>query len=327
MRASLLCLFALCAAAAANPVMEFYFSEIQAAPDSLERLELHPINVHLPLPLDLYGWQLQTTAGLCTVQAHVTIADSTSYAVLDRTNLGPRFALGDESDSLVLFDETGDFVTDLGFPSIWDQCLAPPPGSSVALYHTWIWRYPDPIEVSCWYIDATPTFGSANDDTDGGIRGRVVDDRGLPVVGAWTTASGPTGSLSYGYTDTAGRFEFHPTGPGTYEIGASCAGHYSGFYPDSVTVGTNEWADSINIAIVRTGIAETQATLVAHGVALRGRTLLLGAPGRVTVFDLSGRPVVRSTARAISLAALPSGIYFVRLESVAGVLNRKVVLF
>jgi hypothetical protein len=206
-------------------------------------------------------------------------------------------------------------------------CLAPAAGASVAFYHNWIWYYPDPIEVGSWYIDASPTFGSANDDTVGGIRGRVTDDRGLPVVGAWVNATGPTGRLASCGTDTAGRYAFHPTGPGVYELGAHQTGYYSGTYPESVSIGTNEWVDSINIVIVRTGIAEARATVVAPGLTLHGRTLLLNAPGQIAVLDLSGRPVLQSTARTVDLATLPAGIYFVRLETVAGAVRRKVVLF
>lgn len=327
MRAVVL-VFSLFAVAAANPIFEFCFSEIQTAPDSLERVEIHDYSGYLPLPLDLYGWQLVTSAGVCTVQTHVLLEDSTSYAVLDRTNLGPAFTLGDEHDSLVLRDGSGGYVTETGYPdAMTNSCLAPPAGMSTSLYHAWVFGPSGWEEVAGWYIDASPTFGSANDDTVGGIRGRVTDDWGLPVAGAWVNATGPTGRLAWCGTDTAGRYTFHPTGPGVYEIGAHQTGYYSGVYPESVNVGTNEWVDSINIVIVRTGIAETRATVVASGLALRGRTLLLGAPGRVAVLDLSGRPVVRSTARAISLATLPSGVYFVRLETVAGVVRRKVVLF
>ena len=317
-------IFSLFALAAANPVFLFAFNEVQAAPDSLERVEIHPYNMFLPV--DIFGWQLQTVAGICTVQTHIVI-DSADYAVLDRTNLGPAFTLGDEHDSLVLFDAGGSYITETGYPDgMMNRCLAPPAGASAAFYHNLIWQYPDPIEVASWYIDASPTFGSANDDTVGGIRGRVVDDRGEPVIWAQVTATGAPGEI-YMETDSSGHYELHPTGPGTYWLSADRAGYEHGSFSDSVAVASNEWVDSVNIVIVRTGVAETRATIVAPGLTLRGRTLSLDAPGQVAVFDLSGRPVVRSTARTISLAALSSGVYFVRLETVAGVVRRKVVLF
>ena len=124
-------IFSLFALAAANPIFESCFSEIQTAPDSLERVEVHDYSGYLPLPLDLYGWQLVTSAGVCTVQAHVLLEDSTSYAILDRTNLGPAFTLGDEHDSLVLRDAGGGYVTETGYPdAMVNSCLAPPPSRS-----------------------------------------------------------------------------------------------------------------------------------------------------------------------------------------------------
>lgn len=317
----------LAGAAFANPVFILCFSEVQTAPDSLERVELHSYNGYLPLPVDLYGWRLVTAAGVCTVQTHEYLTDSTSYVVLDRTNLGPNFTLGDERDSLVLLDNGGNYVTETGYPvAAMNQSLAPPPGASAAFHYSVIWQYPDPIEVHGWYVDATPTFGAPNDDTVGGIRGRITDDRGLGVAGAFITASGPTGRL-HGWADSSGSYRIHPTGPGTYDLSATCAGHERGGHGDSVTVGVNEWADSIDIVIARTGIAAEPAATTPAGILLRGRDLLLG-PGRMTVTDITGRSLLAgSGGRTWNLAALPPGIYLVRLNNGTNTLARKLVLY
>lgn len=318
---------ALAGAAVANPIFVLCFSEVQTAPDSLERVELHDYNGYLGLPVDLFGWQLRTDAGVCTVQTHEYLTDSTSYVVLDRANLGPNFTLGDERDSLILRDPSGGYVTEVGYPdAVMDQCLAPPPGASTAMYFRWAYQPPYWFEVYSWYVDATPTFGAPNDDTVGGVRGRVVDDRGLPVIGAYLTAAGPTGQL-HGWADSSGCYQLHPTGPGTYELGAYYAGHNRGFYSESVAVGTNEWRDSIDIVITRTGISGGPAATPPGGISLRGRSLALG-PGAMTITDVAGRRLLAgSGGRSYDLAALRPGIYFVRLHHGASTLARKLTLY
>jgi hypothetical protein len=323
----------ICGLAAANPVYEYIFSEVQVAPDSLERVELHDYSGYVQLPLDLYGWQLQTAAGICTVQTHVVLEDSTSYAVLDRTNLGPRFELNDTSDIVVLLDPGNSWFAEAGYPDHpMNCCLAPPAGMSTSLYHVWVWQYPEPYEVVSWYMDATPTFGAANDDTIGGIRGRVLNDRGVPVPSSWVCASGAGGSLTT-YTNSAGQYELHPAGPGTYGLRAWCEGHELGYYPDSVSLVANEWRDSIDIVIARTGILEDpparpRTTIIRQ----QGRSLAIGGTGEseLALFDQSGRLVLSELGFGVwdlDLAVLRPGVYFARLVNGSNTLNRKIVLY
>jgi hypothetical protein len=321
----------ICGLAAANPVYEYIFSEVQVAPDSLERVELHDYSGYLQLPLDLYGWQLATSAGVCTVQTHVLLEDSTSYAVLDRTNLGPAFTLGDQRDSLVLLDGSGGYVSETGYPdAMMNNCLAPPAGMSTSLYHVWVWQYPEPYEVVGWYVDATPTFGAANDDTIGGIRGRVVDDRGEPVYMAQVTATGPSGEFC-GWADSSGHYELHPTGPGTYWLSAARTGYERGTHDDSVTVEVNQWATGIDVVIARTGVTEERAvTPGGPAIRLQEERLVIAGSGSLTLFDQSGRLVLSSSGFGnwdLDLAVLRPGVYFVRLVNGESTLNRKIVLY
>jgi hypothetical protein len=318
----------ICGLAAANPVVVYAFNEIQAAPDSLERVEIYFRN--FPTPVDLFGWQLQTVAGTCTVQTHV-VTDTSTFAVLDRSNLGPRFTLGDSYDSLILCDPGGFAVTWLGYPtcSAGPSCPAPLPGRSTAFYYNLIQQWPDPIEVVGWYSDATPTFGAANDDTAGGIRGIITDDRGQPVTDAWVEAEGPSGTYS-GESDFSGSFEIHPTGPGTFWVTASRSGYERGTHDDSVVVEVNQWSAGINIVMARTGVLESPlARLPAPGIHQQGRGLIVTGSGAVTVLDLTGRSVLSSLgigSSVLDLGVLRPGVYFVRLVNGGSTFSRKLVL-
>lgn len=318
--------------ALANPVIEVYFSELQTAPDSQERIELRAINTQRPFPLDLYNWRLSTDAGVCTVNTHLILADSTSYVVLDATNLSPGLTLGDFTDSLVLFDETGTPVDAIGYPlrSTYFHCLAPPAGASAALYYSRRWVGGEPADYFAWYTDPSPTFAAPNDDTIGGIRGTVRDDHGLPVRTAMVTASCPAGQLT-AWTDSLGCYEFHPTGPGTFFLRAQHSTCIPGCYPESVTVAVNAWAENIDILLTRVGITTVATTSpFAPAISQHGRRLAVSGSGRLTVFDQSGRSLLTATGTGnweIDISPLRPGIYFVRLLRGRSTLCRKLVLY
>lgn len=91
--------------------------------------------------------------------------------------------------------------------------------------------YPDVGEL----VDAEPIVVGGDEIVsgidivygDGTISGRVTDDRGLPVPGAFLAAGG---TLSWEQrTDANGEYSF-PIGPGTYRLWFEAPGHHSEYY-------------------------------------------------------------------------------------------------
>lgn len=326
MRAILLCLFLLCAASAANPYIETFTSEI--CPDSLDPwIEIHAAPQDYE-PVSLTGWVLTTTTSACTLDYTLGPGE---FMVVDSQSL----AWGLIGFGTIRLNQTCDTVHLVGplvdeiipYPCILSRggtLPAPPPGGSIAL-----WNYDDGEDQSInLYLDSTPTRGWANDDY-GTISGAIGDDSGHMVEygGVWACGANGRGHIGL-YRATSYRVSGLPVG--RYQVlgYAVCNGRQRNFVlPESVSVGYSEDVTGVDIVLSSTGVVEERATVREPGLTLRGRMLLLDVPGRITVADLAGRQVLRSTARTIDLAALPSGVYFVRLETVAGVVRRKVVLF
>lgn len=216
MRRLLALLLGVVTVAAANPILASFFSEIQVAPDSLERIEINPRV--FGVPYDLSGCTLVTNAGRAVVAPGTIIYSDTQYLVLDRHNLTGPFHLGDSSDHIWLRGARGGDVWDLLYPSYYggdaSSCWTPPAGMSSAL----VWTSDSTV---AWYTDATPTFGAPNDDSAGGIYGRVFDQDSHPVSQAWAQISGPYGGAWSLPTGADGRYWFHPTGLGTFWVTAT----------------------------------------------------------------------------------------------------------
>jgi len=314
------------AISAANPVAEIIFSEIQTAPDSLERIELH---IYSGQPMyDLSGVRVVTRAGTAVIDSGVVLQDS-GYVVIDRTNTTGTFSLADDSDHVRLYfpGDTWPYF-ELTYPAnpylSPNKSWAPGPGQSCALYQ-W-WEYVPPGEwwdCYTWYSDETPSFGSRNDDTLGGISGHIYDDRGLPVNNATVRISSSQGAAvmtsGYRWNWPAGYFLQGPTGPGTFTVTAECPDHLPGAYPDPIVLLPNEHRQ-IEITLYRVGVAENGANAARVGLRQRGRALVLEAdrPGKafVTVHDLLGRVrqsekvVLVSGSYELPLYLLSSGVYF-----------------
>jgi len=177
-RAALL-LVLLCVPVSANPVLETLINEFQVAPDSLERVELHPID-WMSLPFDLSGCRLVTSAGTAIIDTGIVIESESSFVVLGRANVTGPFGLADDSGPIVLLEDGNSWPLDSVFyaGSRTDWPWTPPPGTSSGL-HTWMEYYPEPTRCFVWYIDSTPTFGSTNDDTASAIRGRILDPNSI----------------------------------------------------------------------------------------------------------------------------------------------------
>ncbi|MFO7649763.1 MAG: carboxypeptidase regulatory-like domain-containing protein [bacterium] len=329
--AALLCL---AGTAAANPIMVVMYSEVRVAPDSLEAIELYPYeNVHCPV--DLSGLRIVTRAGTATIDSGVVL-EETSFVVIDRSNTTGTFSLGDSCDSIVILEQSGWPIEGgtLQYPGYYSEgpAFVPQPGQSAALFQRYVNRWPDPYFDYRWYIDSTPTFGSGNDDTLGRISGRVLDDRGLPVYGAWVTMRNRHGR-DYTYTDSSGRYSIFPVGPGVYELSAGKTGHLPGVFPDSVRPGVNQQVDTVDIWLYRVGVEEVRAW---SPVWYTGRLFIDAASAGladVRIYDATGREALRRSTELkpgrnwLSLdPSLRSGSYFVRVRTARHTYNSKITL-
>ena len=340
MRAILLCLFLFCAAAAANPVMVTFVNEIQVAPDSLERIEIHPHNWMSGYPIDLSGWQIVTAAGTATVNDSVVCANESSYVVLDRSNTTGTFSLGDEQDSVTFLDGYGHCEWAIVYPPQWsswepDRLWRPPVGMSSSMYYSVYYEWPDLVESFGCYLDSTPTFGAENDDTLGGIAGRVLDDHGYPLPNCWVLVESEYGSI-YTRCDSVGRYCIRPLGPASYIVSAHGDSTWlPTYYPDSVYVAPNQLRDSINLTMYPVGIAEVRPVRPpVPTIRQRGSILFIAGdgPADITLFDLSGRKEailyegVLNGEHRVALPRLVPGVYFARANVAGNRITTKVVI-
>jgi len=234
----------------ANPVYEVIYSEVQTSPDSLERIELHPYNMYSPI--DLSGFWLRTRSGTATVNQGVVIWNESSHVVLDRSNVTGVFSLGDESDSVVLYDLRNRPVGgSLAYPSTRGtpyDAPAPPPNTSASLYCGI--DFPEPVEYFIWYIDSTPTFGLHNDDSIGGIYGRVFDADSHPLESVAVEAGG-----FHDTTDAQGGYCIRPLYRNSCVVRATKNGYAPGISrPVSVGVGVS--VHDVDIYLTPVGLSE-----------------------------------------------------------------------
>jgi hypothetical protein len=330
----LVCLLFAAAVVAANPVVEYFFSEIQVAPDSLERIEFHMYSNARPYPVDLSGWSLTTNAGVAIIDSGIVLQDSTDFAVIRRDNVTGPFALGDDSDDIRLGEPYGGSDHYEYGRYGW----TPPAGMSVAIYTHWEGIWPYEYLVGDWYLDSTPTFGAPNDDRLGGLAGRVLDRFGQPLENCWVRLQNARGNGGVA-CDSTGRYVVSPLGPGTYEVSAHSDSTYlPAYYPESVSIEVNGWRDSINMTVYPAGVAEESGRATSQCFThQRGRSLVLNAdrPGMafVSVYDNLGRVrisekvTLASGSNELALPGLSSGVYFANCRFGVRTLNTKFVLY
>ncbi len=335
-------LVALAAILSANPVMPVVFSEIQTAPDSLERIELHLYAGNEVL--DLSGAELVTNAGTAVIDSGLVIYPESNYVVIDSSNTTGVFSLGDDSDyvRLVIW---GDTSYHLWYPAnpfrSFEKSWAPQPGTSASIYQWWEWQNDEWVDYYTWYVDETPTFGAPNDDDLGGITGYVYGDSALPVNGAtvrMTALQGTAQMLSRGVWHWPhGYFAQTPTGPGRFEVTVEYTGYLPYTYPETIKLAPNEGRD-INVYLQRPdAVAEGAGGATVFAVHQRGRTLVLDAdrpgPALVSVYDNLGRVRVLEKVALVegknelALPSLRSGVYFANCRFGERTLNTKFVLY
>jgi hypothetical protein len=320
----------------ANPTMEYFLSEIQVAPDSLERVEIHMYSRDRPYPIDLSGCQIVTNAGAATIDSGVVLHDSTDFVVISRENTTGTFSLGDSADTVALAGLGGG---DIDAYEYGRYGWAPPAGMSVTVYAHWEGIWPDEYVVCEWYLDSTPTFGAPNDDRYGGIAGRVLDRFNRPLRWCMVWFSNASGNACAA-CDTAGRYIMSPLGPGTYQVSTRSDSTYlPAYYPDSVSIGVNGWRDSVNMTMYPVGIAGDQPT-TSRRQFLRwaGRSLLVSgdgsAPVTVEFYNQLGSRVnafhlgpIKGEKRIELPAPLAPGVYFAEAQKGAYRTTVKVVIW
>jgi len=333
------------AVVSANPTIPVFFSEIQTAPDSLERIEFH-VYAGWGGELDLSGAKIVTMAGIAVVDSG-TMLDSANYVVIDGTNTSGTFALCDDSDYVRLY--VPDVFVDtlrLRYPANphWSHSgsWAPPSGASAALY-AWSEYLPsdEMKDFYTWYVDQTPTFGMRNDDCAGGVSGYVYD-RDSALNGATVRIASAFGTSLMESGDAwwrggPGDFDQVPTGPGRFEVTVEYTGYLPYTYPETIALAPNEGRE-VSVYLQRpVATEEPEENAINCELHQRGRSLFLDAdrPGTalVSVYDHLGR--VRATKRVVLVAgknelALPSlgsGVYFAGCRLGERTLKTKFVLY
>ena len=329
------------AAMSANPVAVAVFSEIQTAPDSLERIEFH---VYAGMwSFDLSGAQLVTNAGTAVIDSGLIVYPESNYVVIDRSNTTGVFSLGDDSDCIRLSLQDQNYF-ELRYPDNpfrnRSGSWAPPPGTSASIFQWWEWEWGIWWDEYTWYVDGTPTFGAPNDDTLGGITGFVYGDDStingatVRITSAQGTAELPSGRI---WPWPPGYFALTPTGMGRFVVTVDCPGYLPYEYPDTIGLPPNGERE-INVYLQRPdAVEEPSGRTIAVRLHQRGRTLVLDAdrPGTafVSVYDDLGRVRVSEKVELVqgknelALPSLGSGIYFATVQKGTNRSTVKVVLW
>jgi hypothetical protein len=244
----------------ANPVFISYINEIQTAPESLQRIEIHTT----PFPgagANLSGYWIKTRAGIATINQG-TIIPYTGFITIDSTNTSGIFHLNTITDTITIYSNNNYILQSVIFPAQpvgEDLAPAPPFGGSVCLYRSPYYYFIEWDKIN-WYIDSTPTFDEPNDDWSS-ISGTILNAQGQPASGLFVDASGQNGDMC-GFSDTAGHYDICGLGQGKYWLTVWIGyGVFAGNYPESVYVGYSQNVPNININLPLNGIEQTTKLL------------------------------------------------------------------
>ena len=269
----------------ANPIMEAYINEIQVSPDSLERIEIY--NPDDSNWINLSNCQIRTNSGIAIIDDS-TFIPGNSYFIIDSTNTNGVFSLDDESDSIFInASNVRGIYSYPVLPAGYGHGPTPPLNGSVAFYPSF-----HLYEYSNWYIDSTPTFGSANDDWSS-ISGRVLDQDSNLAVYHEITATGPMGGISF-YPQQP--YSLCGLGAGKYWVQARFYGDWFP-YPESIELGYNEHLTGYDIIFPFVVVKEEIGKVNTILVNIKSQT-----------FDVLGRKVE-------SKAKISKGVYFKRTET------------
>jgi hypothetical protein len=332
MSRAIVVLFAVAGLLSGNPILVKLLSEFQVAPDSLERVELNP-STYFYESLD--GWRLVTSAGTALIDSGYILEDTSSYLVLDRSNLIGPFGLDDSGGTITLLAPDGHPFDEVAYPgnagANTGEAWVPPAGMSCCREYWGYWRYPDWIDCYDWYLDATPTFGERNDDCGTRISGTVRASGGGGLDGARVRVSSV-----FGYEEAPtragwdGYYELYP-GFGTFLVTAEKGGYLPGAYPDSIAVEPGDSLSDIDIYLDPVGIEEPDAPIVTWRPGRLVFTSLYPVQAEVGLFEPDGRRLWRSSLSIgerteMKLPGLRAGVKFCRIAYDGRVARRKLTI-
>jgi hypothetical protein len=259
--------------------------------------------------------------------------------MVDRSMLTGDFGLPDDSG----FIKMVEFYDSLAYPgsvTVWQHAPTPPVFCSANKFHCYLFRtdYYEYWLVSDWYIDATPTFGSPNDDYSGCLAsGYVYDLYNQPLAGACVTAviideevsvflPIPYRTRCTTFTAIDGAYSFDSLLPYYYDVQVSA----SGYVPDTqYSIGRlcNTIPTTNVDFFLQIGITENRKSEVRMGSFVWPNPFhnalhitMFDPVERIDIYDVTGKLMQRvdngsmHTDIEVNCADLPRGIYFVALK-------------
>ena len=332
----------------ANPIMIKVVNEFQVAPEASERIEFKWFQIPAPDtffdPVDLYGISVKTPVSIAVIDTHL-ILPGNGFVVIDSTFLSGTFDLPDSSSHILITQGWRDSVA-YPYPA-----PAPPSGYSTALFYGYSYYPMDGYYLfGDWYLDATPTFGTANDDYPGCIiNGHVYDASAQPINGAQIVVNAgdnilprpPFYKCCTTYTATDGSYAIDSLQPYCYWV--KVVG--SSYFPDSHYTNKLHCLTPTTVNFYLTGAAENRNAMTRDNISITPNpfrtTTKINIGIRAEGLGLSIYDATGSLVRSFTLGPMPSalcwngydqqgqsippGVYFARLETDEGVVVKKII--
>jgi len=342
------CLFvvilSICGALSANPYVITFVNEIKPGPGSSEWIELHAEpDIYLG---DVGGWTIVTHEGTAVIDQG-NIVD-TFYLVVGTWNTSGVFSLGDDADTLKLYNDDGSLVDWIIWGNVdWNnwgfysptKFTTPPTGASASRLNIMgpscmpMWE----DQYISWYFDLTPTPGTPNDDY-GNIFGIVLGPGNACLENIRVTASGEMGHqscLSCGEGMNSGDYWLFGLGEGMYLLSAYHPEY--GAYQESVYVQAGETVHR-NIVFGYNRVGERvsrrksplELKIVRDGVVLN---LHRDRPLEIELIEPTGRVLSEIhrgiLSRGVHFFAFPKirkGVYLLRVSDEGGTIRTEKIL-
>ena len=224
----------------ANPIMIYFFSEIQVNPnDPVDwRIELHCSE---PMLLDLTGWSLSSNSDSARIKDGIILQED-GYLIITRDSLLSNLTIDADGDVIHLWEYDSEWMR-FEFGDVqYSQISAPGVGQSLSLSNEW-----------GWYIDNSPTLGFPN-DLEGGlgtVEGSVYSSAGNTLQGALVIYDiryhqvGGIGGPGYWdtsgvWTDSLGHYQFN-----RMALLNNLSVSLEGFYEEDTLI--QIWPDSVRL--------------------------------------------------------------------------------
>ncbi len=212
----------------ANPLLTDVINEFQTDTILGQKFEFHPIQYGFEIPL--LNTRVTTPAGTAYVDTSITNSPY-GYTAIDNSMLNGSFYLPLTAGYIYvyLYDYFTDFISYADTNN--SPILSPPMGASASRFIFILFNNPN--FFLDWYIDHTPTLGSENDDYPGCVIQGYVYLNGVPVESAEVTATvidsivtqGPFYKTCTTYTNNNGFYTIDSLWPLRYWMTASFGGY------------------------------------------------------------------------------------------------------